>query len=323
MRFAAELGRRDAAPVRGVLLGLGLALAALASLALASPASPVTVTRPPTVMRYRAIGCVRRGPSVAYRGGPTRRKVVALSFDDGPAAITPAFVRMLEAQHVPATFFMIGRQIGAQYGATLRRELRAGDALGDHTYTHPDLDRLSSGEVSGQLRRTLDAIRALTGYTPCVFRPPYGDYDTSVIDTAKSLGLATILWNVDPSDWALPGTAAIEQRVLAQVQPGSIVLSHDGGGPRTETLAAYPYIIGALRRRGYRFETVPQLLGFHTVYAPCAASCDGEGVTAPLPPGSIVREAKPPSTPRKRRGPGSTSSGPSRPRARGAAEPTH
>ncbi|HMD51736.1 MAG TPA: polysaccharide deacetylase family protein, partial [Solirubrobacteraceae bacterium] len=168
---------------------------------------------------------------------------------------------------------------------------RDGDALGDHTYTHPDLVR--SVGVYGQLHQTLLAIRGLTGYTSCVFRPPYGDYDQSVIDTARSLGLATILWNVDPTDWALPGVQAIEQRVLAQVQPGSIILSHDGGGPRGQTLAAYPYIIHVLRERGYRFETVPQLLGFHTVYVPCVKTCDGEGVEKPLPPGSIIRMSAP------------------------------
>jgi peptidoglycan/xylan/chitin deacetylase (PgdA/CDA1 family) len=217
--------------------------------------------------------------------------VVALSFDDGPAALTSAFVRMLAAQHVPATFFMIGDQVSTQYRSTLRRELRDGDALGDHTYTHPDLELLSSAEVYSQLHETIQAIHRLTGYAPCVFRPPYGDYDQSVIDTAVALGLATILWDVDPSDYTLPGVSAIEQRVLAQVQPGSIILSHDGGGPRLQTLAAYPKIIQVLKGRGYRFETVPQLLGFHTVYEPCVNQCNGEGVAAPLPPGSIIGKA--------------------------------
>jgi peptidoglycan/xylan/chitin deacetylase (PgdA/CDA1 family) len=247
--------------------------------------SPPTSSPPPTRVFYRPIGCVRRGPSVAYRSGP-HRKVVALSFDDGPAQDTPAFVRMLEAKRVTATFFMIGNQVTTRYGSTLRRELRDGDALGDHSYTHPDL--VASGDVYGQLHHTLLAIRRLTGYTPCVFRPPYGDYDQSVINTAKSLGLATILWNVDPSDWALPGVSAIEQRVLAQVRPGSIILSHDGGGPRGETLVAYPRILRALRQRGYRFETVPQLLGFHAVYRRCVKQCEGEQVPGPLPQGAII-----------------------------------
>jgi peptidoglycan-N-acetylglucosamine deacetylase len=246
-------------------------------------------TTPAASVLYRPIGCVRRGAVVAYRSGP-RRKVVALSFDDGPWTDTPAFVRMLESQHANATFFVIGRQITRRYRSTLRRELRDGDALGDHTYTHPDLELLSTGEVRSQLSRTIAAIRGLTGYTPCVFRPPYGDYDQSVINTAKSLGLATILWNVDPSDYTLPGVSAIEQRVLAQVQPGSIILSHDGGGPRGQTLAAYPDIIRTLKRRGYRFETVPQLLGFKTFYRRCGGECGGVGVPAPLPPGSIIQQ---------------------------------
>jgi peptidoglycan/xylan/chitin deacetylase (PgdA/CDA1 family) len=252
-----------------------------------SPAA--THTPPPAHVLYRPVRCVRRGAAAAYANGP-RRNVVALSFDDGPAPITSAFVAMLEAQRVPATFFMIGDQVTAGYRSTLRRELRVGDALGDHTYTHPDLELLSGGEVRSQLQRTIEAIRGLTGYTPCVFRPPDGDYDQAIIDAASSLGLATILWDVDPSDYTLPGTSVIEERVLEQVQPGSIVLSHDGGGPRGETLAAYPYIIGSLKRRGYHFETVPQLLGFHTVYVPCARQCKVEGVEAPLPPGSIIEE---------------------------------
>jgi peptidoglycan/xylan/chitin deacetylase (PgdA/CDA1 family) len=146
-----------------------------------------------------------------------------------------------------------------------------------------------SGGVAQQLASTLRAIRALSGYTPCVFRPPYGDYDAEVVRVARALGLAMVLWNVDPADYTLPGTAAIEQRVLAQVQPGAIVLSHDGGGPRGQTLAAYPAIIRALRTRGYRFVTVPQLLGFHPIYRRCRRDCEGAGVSGPLPRGAIVR----------------------------------
>ncbi len=211
---------------------------------------------------------------------------MALSFDDGPYPLTPSFVRMLRSNGAVATFFMIGEQVSSRYRATLHEELRDGDALGDHTYTHPDL--LTSGDVRGQLQSTIRAIRGLSGYTPCVFRPPYGDYDSSVVRTAASLGLATITWEVDPSDYTLPGVAAIRQRVLAQVRPGSIVISHDGGGPRGQTLAAYPGIIRALRSRGYRFVTVPELLGFHTVYRRCVRDCENAAIAGRPPPGSIV-----------------------------------
>jgi peptidoglycan/xylan/chitin deacetylase (PgdA/CDA1 family) len=216
---------------------------------------------------------------------------VAIGFDDGPAPDTLAFVRMLERSHAQATFFMIGRQVTATYKAALLRELRDGDVLGDHTFTHPNL--IETGDVRDQLRGTIRVIRSLSGYTPCVFRPPYGAYDGSVVRIARSLRLATVLWNVDPSDWALPGVGSIEQRVLAQVQPGSIIISHDGGGPRGETLAAYPAIIAALRARRYRIVTIPQLLGFRPVYAPCTGRCDGIGLPRAAVPGNAILEGAP------------------------------
>jgi peptidoglycan-N-acetylglucosamine deacetylase len=243
----------------------------------------------PAAARYRVVGCRIHGGAVAYRHGPSRREV-AIGFDDGPWSDTGAFVRMLERSRARATFFMIGEQVTGSYRATLLRELRDGDVLGDHSFTHPDL--ASSGRVYAQLRQTIGAIRSLTGYTPCVFRPPYGAYDQSVLDTARSLGLATVLWNVDPRDWALPGTAAIERIVLSQVQPGSIIISHDGGGPRGQTLAAYPTIIAALRARGYRIVTIPELLGFRPVYVPCIRLCDGISVTrTELPRDALLQRA--------------------------------
>jgi peptidoglycan/xylan/chitin deacetylase (PgdA/CDA1 family) len=236
---------------------------------------------------YRIVGCRSRG--AAYTHGPHRYEV-AIGFDDGPYPDTPAFVRMLASNHATATFFMIGRQVTSTYRETMLRELREGDVLGDHTFTHPDLTQ--SDDVRGQLQQTISAIRAQTGYTPCVFRPPYGDYDSSVVRTAGSLGLATVTWNVDPSDYTQPGTSAIEHRVLAQVQPGSIIISHDGGGPRGQTLAAYPRIISALRRRGYGIVTIPQLLGFRPVYERCVRLCDGLGVPRrQVPREAIIQQA--------------------------------
>lgn len=292
MRAVGRLARRRGGLVLPGLLALGVALAlTLVPVGLAAVSGPVSPSAPgpapaAPAVRYRPIGCVRTGPAVAYSHGP-RRKEVALSFDDGPFPLTPSFVRMLKANHAVATFFMIGEQVTARYRSTLREELRNGDALGDHTYTHPDL--VTAGGVQSQLQRTIDAIRGLSGYTPCVFRPPYGDYDSSIMRTAASLGLATILWEVDPSDYTLPGVSAIEQRVLSQVRPGAIVLSHDGGGPRQQTLAAYPYIIRTLRARGYRFVTVPELLGFHTIYRKCVRDCEGAAITGHPPPGSIIK----------------------------------
>lgn len=237
---------------------------------------------------YRVVGCRSHGDSL-YRNGPSRREV-AIGFDDGPYPDTPAFIRMLERSHATATFFMIGRQITSSYRETMLHELRAGDVLGDHTFTHPDLTR--SSNVRGELQKTLSVIRAQTGYTPCVFRPPYGDVNASVVRIASSLGLATVGWNVDPSDYTQPGTGAIVERVLSQVRPGSIIISHDGGGPRGQTLAAYPRIIAALHRRGYRVVTILELLGFRPVYEPCVKLCDGLGVPRDkVPRGAIFQQA--------------------------------
>jgi peptidoglycan-N-acetylglucosamine deacetylase len=294
-RFSAAGSRRSSstgAPLLGPLLGLALAL--VPTLAAGARAVPAPTTRArarhastqPAAL-YRIVGCRSRGGP--YRGGPARREV-AIGFDDGPAADTPAFVSMLERSRATATFFMIGRQLSPSFRAMMMRELRDGDALGDHSYSHPNLTL--GGGVGAQLARPIAALRALTGYTPCVFRPPYGAYDTSVLDTARSLGLATVLWNVDPADWSRPGRGAIVRRVLAQVRPGSIVISHDGGGPRGETLAAYPAIIAALRARGYRIVTIPELLGFRPVYVPCVRLCAGIGVPlARLPHSAILQHA--------------------------------
>jgi peptidoglycan/xylan/chitin deacetylase (PgdA/CDA1 family) len=241
---------------------------------------------------YRLVGCDGHG-GVAYRSGPPRREV-AIGFDDGPAPDTEAFVTMLERSHARATFFMIGEQITDGYRRTLLRELKDGDALGDHTFTHPNLTRVRN--VHAQLADTAARILALSGYEPCVFRPPYGDYDPAVVADARGLGLATVVWDVDPSDYARPGTNAIVERVLSAVRPGAIIVSHDGGGNRQQTLAAYPRIIAALHRRGYRVVTIPQLLGFRPEYRRCVRLCDGLAVgRLALPRGALIEHGVRPS----------------------------
>jgi peptidoglycan/xylan/chitin deacetylase (PgdA/CDA1 family) len=277
-----------AIPGDGPGAGAGAAVGRRAASETTMP-GPATPPGPGAQPLYRIVGCRSHG-TLAYRHGPSRREV-AIGFDDGPWRDTPAFVRMLERSHARATFFTIGRQLTPEYRAMLLRELKDGDVIGDHTFNHPDLTR--SGRVRAELQQTIGAIRALSGYTPCVFRPPYGSFDGSVLSVARSLGLATVLWNVDPSDYAQPGVGAIERRVLAQVRPGSIVISHDGGGTRTETLDAYPAIIAALRARGYRIVTIPELLGFRPVYVPCIRLCDGIGVPrSKLPRGAVVERAR-------------------------------
>jgi peptidoglycan/xylan/chitin deacetylase (PgdA/CDA1 family) len=213
------------------------------------------------------VGCAVTGPSLVY-AATTHRRVIALTFDDGPSPYTPQLLALLERERVPATFFEIGDQIALYgHGGTIeRRMLSDGDMIGDHTWDHRDV---SAGGLFAEreLRRAAAAIRAATGgFTPCLFRPPYGDVGPGLISLARSLGFTTVNWNVDPRDWSRPGVAAIADNVIANARPGAIVIQHDGGGDRSETVAAVQIEIAALESEGYRFETVTDLLGYRLIY---------------------------------------------------------
>jgi peptidoglycan/xylan/chitin deacetylase (PgdA/CDA1 family) len=217
----------------------------------------------------RLVGCVPKGSSLVY-SGPRSRHEVALTFDDGPWPQPPSidFVNLLARDHVPATFFEVGSQLQTydRTGSVQRKMLANGDMIGDHTWTHPDMAGLSRSAQRSQLERTAAAIRRDTGFTPCLWRPPYGAVNRSLIAEARSLGFLTIQWDVDPVDWATPGTAAIYQRVVGAAHNGAIILQHFGGGPRYQTYDALPREIRMLRSRGYKFVTVAQMLGLRLIY---------------------------------------------------------
>ncbi|CAB4928839.1 unannotated protein [freshwater metagenome] len=213
---------------------------------------------PGRVMRVSVVGCVASGPTEVRRGAPGKR--IALTYDDGPSADTAALLDTLQRLDVPATFFMIGRQVEA-HADVVRRVLAEGHEIGNHSWDHADLGR-GGARASRQLRETNAVIQSVTGYTPCVFRPPYGSTGPDLVERTRAAGLTSILWSVDPLDWKRPGADHIVARVLRQTGPGAIILSHDGGGPRAQTLAAAPRVIAGLRRRGYTFVTVSELLGY-------------------------------------------------------------
>lgn len=208
----------------------------------------------------RAIGCTG-GEAALVTSGPRDRKVVALTFDDGPSEYTPGFLQVLRDKHVPGTFFLVGQEIPGRE-ATLRQMLAEGNEIGDHTMNHVEYPGTS------QIAGAASLIRGATHFEPCLFRPPGGAVNSGVIATAGSLGMTTINWDVDPSDWRTPGSAAVYSRIVGAARPGSIILMHDGGGDRSGTLAALPRIIDTLRGRGYRFVTVSELLGHRLLYRP-------------------------------------------------------
>jgi peptidoglycan/xylan/chitin deacetylase (PgdA/CDA1 family) len=221
--------------------------------------------RLPRVGNYQArvwdvavTGCRRSGAGQVSRGPSGKR--VALTYDDGPSTYTPAFLRELRRLGVPATFFVIGQQVSAN-AALVRSILRSGSMVANHSWSHPDMGA-GGAAASTQLREANAAVRRATGFTPCLFRPPYGSTGADLVSRANAQGMTSVLWSVDPLDWRTPGTGSIVSTVLRQASGGAIILSHDGGGPRSQTLAAMPQIVRTLKARGYKFVTLTDLLGY-------------------------------------------------------------
>lgn len=204
------------------------------------------------------VGCTHGPPNPAFHGS-RRRKRIALTFDDGPSAYTPKVLKILQREHAKGTFFEIGAQVPA-HAAEARAIVEAGDELGNHSLHH------ETRPGGASLRETSRRIKRASGFVPCLFRPPGGAFDSRVVSDARSLGMSTVIWDVDPRDWSTPGSGAIYSRVVRATRPGSIVLMHDGGGNRSQTVAALPRIIHTLRRRGYRFVTVTRLLRQRTIW---------------------------------------------------------
>jgi peptidoglycan/xylan/chitin deacetylase (PgdA/CDA1 family) len=215
------------------------------------------------------IGCAPSGPSLVYQGSPKVHEI-ALTFDDGPWTQPPSvdFLKLLKRYHVPATFFEIGGLvIWKDVDGSIERQMLADDdMIGNHTWSHPDMTKLPASQQRSQLELAAASIRKRTGFTPCLWRPPYGAINPTLVALARSLGYLTIMWDVDPRDWASPGVGVIERNVISGAHNGAIVELHFGGGPRYETFDALPDIISTLRARGYRFVTLTQMLGLRLLY---------------------------------------------------------
>jgi peptidoglycan/xylan/chitin deacetylase (PgdA/CDA1 family) len=195
----------------------------------------------------------------SLRSGGSTGNEVALTFDDGPGPYTQQLVATLNKLHVHATFFAIGSQ-EQYFSAGTVAEINSGDVVGDHTETHPMMASLSAHDQYEQLFDQMAQIEVLGGTRPRLFRPPYGSFNATTLRELHHLHLLMVLWSVDTRDYTQPGTAAIVQRALEGAKPGAIILMHDGGGNRSETIAALPAIVQGLRKRGLRPVTIPRLL---------------------------------------------------------------
>ena len=183
---------------------------------------------------------------------------IAMTFDDGPHATnTPKLLDMAAKRHIKLTFFVIGQCV-EQNPAVLRREVAEGHEIGNHTWSHPDLAKLSDDGVRTQLQQTEDIIVKTTGIKPKLMRPPYGALTKRQGQWVnRDFGYKIILWDVDPVDWKRPGSNVIAQRIIAGARPGSIILSHDIHPP---TIAAMPQVFDALLAKGFKFVTVSELI---------------------------------------------------------------
>jgi peptidoglycan/xylan/chitin deacetylase (PgdA/CDA1 family) len=195
---------------------------------------------------------------VTQSRGPSDRPFVAMTFDDGPhPQNTPRLLDMLRARNIKATFYVIGRSV-ENYPQIVRRIVAEGHEIGNHTYTHRNLTKLSDSEVLRELTRTKDAIVAASGVQPRTMRPPYG----ALLQRQRSMihsdfGYPTILWSVDPRDWQRPGVSVVTSRILTNAHNGAIILAHDLHSPSVD---AMPATLDGLLRKGFKFVTVSQMI---------------------------------------------------------------
>jgi len=232
--------------VRGVTRDDG----ASSSTEAASAAAPMAKPCPPA-----AADVLRSAP---HEDG---QRTVALTFDDGPGALTDEILAVLAQQSVPATFFVVGREAAAA-PEPIRQMHAAGHAVENHSWSHPSAARRGRWNprvIGKEIARTSAAITEITGQPPCFFRPPQGVVPGAEEET-RAVGLTLTLWSVDTRDWAIRGPQAADTiRTRARRgldEPNPIVLLHDGGGDRRATLAALPGIIEDYRSAGYTFVTL-------------------------------------------------------------------
>jgi peptidoglycan/xylan/chitin deacetylase (PgdA/CDA1 family) len=183
---------------------------------------------------------------------------IAMTFDDGPHATnTPKLLEMAAKRHIKLTFFVLGECVEQNPGV-LRQEVAEGHEIGNHSWSHPNLARLSDEGLRTLLQRTDDIIGKIAGIKPKLMRPPYGELTKRQrILVNHEFGYKVILWDVDPLDWKRPGPNVVAQRIIAGARPGSIILSHDIHPP---TIAAMPQVFDSLLAKGFKFVTVSELL---------------------------------------------------------------
>ena len=185
----------------------------------------------------------------------TCNKVIALTFDDGPGPYTAHLLDILDQYGAKATFFLIGSKVSGQ--ASVVRSIQArGHQLGNHSWSHPELPKLSVDQIAGEIDRTNEAIRQATGVKPSILRPPYGAVNGVVLEQLRLRNMSSILWSVDTRDWADRNSQIVCSRAVAGARPGAVILMHD---IHQTSVNAVPCILSSLKQQGYSFVTIQRL----------------------------------------------------------------
>jgi peptidoglycan-N-acetylglucosamine deacetylase len=205
----------------------------------------------------RAIQAASTKRSLPIYNVQTDEKKIAISFDAAWGnEQTQTLIDILKQYNVHATFFVVGAWVD-KYPDSVKALAEAGHEVCNHSNTHPHMPKLTQQEMTAQITECNKKIMAITGKSPLLFRPPYGDYNNAVIDTVNSLKMYPIQWDVDSLDWKDPTPQQIIDRVTKKVKPGSIVLFHNGA---KNTPAALPTILKTLQSEGYTIVPVSQLI---------------------------------------------------------------
>jgi peptidoglycan-N-acetylglucosamine deacetylase len=244
-------------------------------------------TASPNVEKEAApkISATPKEPAITFNSVHVDGPYIAMTFDDGPsAALTPKLLDLLAAHHIKATFFVIGENV-AEHPEIVARAAREGHEIANHSWSHPNLGKMSQEGVRSQLQRTDDAIKSAIGKSPTLLRPPYG----SITEREKrwihdEFGYDIILWDVDPLDWKRPGPAVVRNRILKETRPGSIVLSHD---IHPGTVEAMPSTFDELEAKGFKFVTVSELLDMATPETPHPKAEPAEKTAAKVAPPAV------------------------------------
>lgn len=194
-------------------------------------------------------------PAAPTPAPTTGNKVIALTFDDGPGPYTEKLLDILDKYDAKATFFLIGSKVSARAN-TLRRMQSRGHQLGNHSWSHPELPKLSVDQIAGEIDRTNEAIRQATGVKPSILRPPYGAVNGVVLEQLRLRNMSSILWSVDTRDWADRNSQIVCSRAVAGARPGAVILMHD---IHQTSVNAVPCILSSLKQQGYSFVTIQRL----------------------------------------------------------------